>query len=299
MSQLTNTSELFERSRTGSSDQRVGTLTREFLVPIKREDAWSYPGVPQPGSTYVANGRTLVCDRLDVEGTPNPDISKVIAVYSNDGRFRFNPKQDVAEVGYVRWSMSTGIQTRKVPSFVLRKVPVPAPLNPNVPFTFIWDRDDLSVEVSVSTYMSTVVLPTYTNDTINTILVQVGLLHRFGTFNQGRDQPYQGLWKFKGHRASRIASDRFEVTYEWNADHGNRGFSAGDGGDIGGGLALIGDTRLVTTLDRGQFEEYLILPPASGQPEDAPSVITYDPYQNLMQTETLNSYRDLPGNPIS
>lgn len=299
MSQLTNTSELFERSRTGSTDQRVGTLTREFLVPIKREDAWSYPGVPQPGSTYVANGRTLVCDRLDVEGTPNPDVSKVIAVYSNDGRFRFNPKQDTAEVGYVRWSMSTGIQTRKIPSFVKRTIQSPTIDDPNRTVQ-IWERDDMQIEVSVSTYISTVVLPTYTQSDINTILAQTGLLHSFGSFTNNDDIPYRGLWKFKGHRANRIASDRYEVTYEWNGDHGNYGFYSDDSPldpPPVGTMGLLGNGfRLITTETRYSFNEYLVVPPQSEG--GTPGVIVYDPYENIKTQANLESFKDLPGSPI-
>lgn len=291
---ISSTIELYEQSREGSADSRVGTMTRRFLVPAVRESALTFPGVPTVGSTYVFNGRTLRCDRLDVSGTADPTISEVVAVYSSDGRFSFTPRVDRTEGDYARWSLSTTLQTRKVPSFVLRTV-----YDASNNSTEVWERDDMQIEVPITTFSSTVVLDTYDNSTLNLILGMVGNLHEFGSYSPTPDSWYRAFWRFKGHRASRIALDRFEVTYDWYNDPGNNGFPVTQGpvnpppdGDIG----LIGDYRLVCTATRFSFEEYLIIPPqAIGQ---VPGIITYDPFSNLKTTPLLKGFRNLPGDPI-
>lgn len=291
---ISSTIELYEQSREGSADSRVGTMTRRFLVPAVRESALAFPGVPTVGSTYLFNGRTLRCDRLDVNGTQDPTISEVIAAYSSDGRFSFTPRVDRTEGDYARWSLSTTLQTRKVPSFVLRTV-----YDSENNATEVWERDDWQIEVPITTFQSTVVLSAYSNSTMNKILAQVGRLHLFGTFTNSEGTPYLAMWRFKGHNASRIAEDRFEITYSWYCDHGNAGFYT-DAGPVDpppdGSIGLIGSHRLVCTEQRPQFFEYLIVPPQTLG--GTPGIITYDPFANLKTDALLKSWASLPGDPI-
>lgn len=291
---ISSTIELYEQSREGSADSRVGTMTRRFLVPAVRESALAFPGVPTVGSSYVFNGRSLRCDRLDVSGTADPTISEVIAAYSSDGRFSFTPKVDRTENNYARWSLSTTLQTRKVPSFVLRTV-----FDAENNATEVWERDDWQIEVPITTFQSTVVLSAYSNETMNKILVQVGRLHQFGTFTNSEGTPYLALWRFKGHNANRIAEDRFEITYSWYCDHGNAGFYTQDGPvdpPPDGSIGLIGRHRLVCTEQRPQFFEYLIIPPQTLG--GTPGIIAYDPFANLKSKPLLTSWSSLPGDPI-
>jgi hypothetical protein len=295
VSQLSNTIELFEQTREGSADVRSGTMTRRFLVPASRETALAYPGVPTYGSNSVFTGRTLRCDRLDCAGTPDPTITEVTASYSSDGRFSIPPRIDRTENNFARWSLSTTLQTRKVPSFVLRTV-----FDGTNPPVQVWERDDWQIEVPITTFSSTVVLSEYSNETMNTILVQVGRIHQFGSFTVNATDPYAAFWRFKGHTASRIADDRFEVSYSWYADHGNAGFYT-DSGPVSpppdGEIGLIGSHRLICTTGRNQFEEYLIVPPQNEG--ETPGIITYQPFQTFIDDgDILNSWKLLPGNPI-
>jgi hypothetical protein len=291
---ISSTIELYEQSREGSADSRVGTMTRRFLVPATRETALATPGVPTVGSTYIFNGRTLRCDRLDVSGTDDPTISEVVAAYSSDGRFSFTPRVDRTEGDYARWSLSTTLQTRKVPSFVMRTVYGQDNVGEQV-----WERDDIQIEVPITTFSSTIVLSAYSNSTMNKILDQVGRIHEFGSYVGDNGSWYRAFWRFKGHRASRIAEDRFEVTYDWYNDPGNNGFPVTQGpvnpppdGDIG----LIGNYRLVSTATRYSFEEYLIIPPQDL--DQSPGIITYDPFVSIKTDQLLKSWKSLPGDPI-
>lgn len=295
---ISSTIELYEQSREGSADARVGTMSRRFLVPASRETALAFPGVPTYGSTYTFNGRVLRCDRLDVSGTEDPTISEVVASYSSDGRFSFTPKIERTEQNFARWSLSTTLQTRKVPSFVLRKVDAPTTTDPFARED-AWERDDLQIEVPITTFSSTVVLDTYDNATMNAIMDQVGRIHEFGSYAIGNGSWYRAYWRFKGQRASRIAVDKFEVTYDWYNDPGSNGFPANappPNPPPSGSVGLIGGYRIVTTATRYSFEEYLIIPPQSiGQ---TPGIVTYDPFSNIKTDPLLKSWRQLPGNPI-
>lgn len=296
---ITSTIELYEQSREGSADSRVGTMTRRFLVPATRENALTFPGVPSINSPYTFNGKTVRCDRLDVSGTGDPAISEVIAAYSSDGRFSFQPKVDRTELNFARWSLSTTLQTRKVPSFVIETIAAPTVTDPLATKTR-WARDDWQIEVPVTTFSSTVVVKEYINFTLNLILNQVGRIHRFGTFTPVAGEPYLALWRFKGHRATRIAVDRFEITYDWYADHGNAAFytdSSPADPPPDGSVGLIGDHRIICTTNRNQFEEYLIVPPIVEG--GTPGIITYQPFQTYINNpSSLASWALLPGDPI-
>lgn len=273
--------ELFEVSREGAFDGVNAQTRRRFIVDATRETALIQAGVPQRGSGYDWNGRTLTCDRVEVSGTSDPAKQYVDAYYSTNGRYTIPDNNDDQAPGYNNFSETYQRSPVKVPAF--RRVNMEAPAaggGPPAP-SFTYEQIDYTDDNSYFGNLRIVLnRKSYTFNDRSIIRAQRGTIHRFSPTTGER-------WRFQGADVTSSTPGQWRYEYAWITDPGTP--------KIQTALPVEGDNIITPDMDRPPFYRYYVYTQSG---INMPIITVLPAYADQENPARLGSWNTLPGNPI-